>query len=132
MEKGKNIKKPSKKDSCEICLKNKVIIGSVEPVYIKGERFLARIDTGATKNSISKKLVKDLNLGPAIDVVDVKNSHGFSLRDVIWVDVELAHVKTRTKFNVSDRSKMRYPLLIGRNLLKKGFLVDCSNENRNN
>jgi len=52
--------------------------------------------------------------------------------DIILVDLELAGIHTDVKFNVSDRTHMKYPILIGRNLLRKGFLVDCSNEDRDN
>jgi hypothetical protein len=109
---------------------DKKVINSVEPVKISGKECVARIDTGATRSSICKTLVGKLKLGPPIDSVEVKSSNGISMRDIIMVEVELAGVKTKTKFNVSDRSHMRYPILIGRNLLKKGFLVDCSNEDR--
>lgn len=113
-------------------MNNKVVVNSVEPINIGGNEYFARIDTGATKSSICKSVVKKLKLGPAVDKVEVKNSHGVSHRDIILVEVNFAGIKTKIKFNVSDRSHMMYPILIGRNLLKKGFLVDCSNEDRDN
>ena len=119
-------------DCCDIRLNNKIIINSVEGVKIKGKSYLARIDTGATKNSICKSVVSELKLGPVVDNVEVKNSHGISVRGVIIVELELAGVKAKTMFNISDRVHMKYPILIGRNLLKKGFLVDCLNEDRDN
>jgi hypothetical protein len=109
---------------------NKIIINSVEPVTIGGKKYYARIDTGATRSSLSKEIFEELGLGPAVECVEVRNSHGISKRDIIIVEVSLAGVTTKTKFNVSDRAHMRYPVLIGRNLLRKGFLVDCSNEDR--
>jgi hypothetical protein len=118
-------------DSNGVSLHNKVIINSVEPVKIKEKEFYARIDTGATRSSISKEIADLLSLGPVIDSVDVRNAHGKTSRDVILVDVELAGVKTKAKFNLSDRTQMQYPVLIGRNILKRGFLVDCSDEDRN-
>jgi len=111
---------------------DKVIINDIESVKIGSEEFLARIDTGATRSSISKEIVSKLKLGPVIDNVEVRNAHGKSLRDVILIEVSVAGKSMKAKFNVSDRSKMLYPILIGRNILKRGFLVDCSNENRNN
>jgi hypothetical protein len=117
---------------CDIRLNNKVVVNSVEPINIGKKQYLARIDTGATKSSICKSVARKLKLGPALDKVEVKNSHGVSFRDIIMVEVGFAGIKTKIKFNVSDRAHMRYPILIGRNLLKKGFLVDCSNEDRDN
>lgn len=35
----------------------------------------------------------------------------------------------RAEFTLTDRSKMRYPVLIGRKVLKKRFLVDVSKKN---
>jgi len=29
------------------------------------------------------------------------------------------------RINLNDRSKMKYPVIIGRNVLKEGFAVDC-------
>ena len=123
---------PSLFNGVDASLSNKVIINSVESVKIKGKEFLARIDTGATRNSISRDIVKQLQLGPVVDKVEVRNAHGKTKRDIILIEVELAGVKTKSKFNVSNRTSMKYPILIGRNLIKKGFLVDCSNEDRYN
>jgi hypothetical protein len=117
---------------CDRGQDKKIVINSIENVTIKGKKYLARIDTGATKNSICKSIVADLSLGPAVDTVEVKSSNGVSVRDIIVVDLELAGVSSQTVFNVSNRIHMKYPILIGRNLLKKGFLVDCSNEDRDN
>lgn len=124
--------KKSALNNSENQLNNKVIINSVESIKIKGNDFLARIDTGATRNSISREIVEKLKLGPVVDKVEVRNAHGTTIRDIIFLEVELAGVKTKSKFNVSNRSSMKYLVLVGRNLLKKGFLVDCSNEDRYN
>ena len=109
--------------------RDKIIVHSVEKVKINSKEFLARIDTGATRSSVSHDIVKDLALGPVIDRVEVRNVHGQAMRDVIELEVGIAGVTMKTKFTISDRSSMKYPVLIGRNLLKEGFLVDCSDEN---
>jgi hypothetical protein len=115
-----------------VSLDDKIIVNSVEKVVINGKKFLARIDTGATRSSISKNIAEVIDLGPVIDKVEVRNAHGQTLRDVVKIEVELAGVTLQTKFNISDRSNMKYPVLIGRNLLRQGFLVDCSNEGWDN
>ena len=114
--------------SCDIRINNKIVVNSVEPVIIKGRKYMARVDTGATRNSLSREIAKELDLGPAVETVSIRNSHGNSVRDVVEVEVELSGEKKKTKFNISDRSKMTYPVLIGRNLLSQGFLVDCEHE----
>jgi len=119
-------------DSCDIRMNKKIVVNSVETVKIGGKPFLARVDTGATRSSISRDIADNMDFGPIVETVKVRNAHGQSKRKVVVVEVELAGVKTRSKFNISDRSRMKYPVLIGRNLLRQGFLVDCSNENWNN
>jgi len=132
MNKSDDLKESNFKNSCDIRLNNKVVVDSVEPIFIGKNEYFARVDTGATRSSICKSVVKKLKLGPSLEKVEVKSSHGVSFRDIIMVNVNFAGIKTRIKFNVSDRVHMKYPVLIGRNLLKKGFLVDCSNEDRDN
>lgn len=109
-----------------LSLHGKTVVHAVEPVVIDGKTFKARIDTGATRSSISKNIVENLGLGPVIAQVHVRNAHGKSSRDVIIVTVVIAGRTMKMKFNVSDREHMQYPILIGRNILKRGFLVDCS------
>ncbi|MGK0209516.1 MAG: hypothetical protein ACI83O_000793 [Patescibacteria group bacterium] len=119
------------KNSCDLDLMKKIVVGPVEPVKILDKSYLARVDTGAKKCSISKSIIEEMDL-LVIEKVEVRNTHGTTVRDVIKLDVELAGKSMKVKFNVSNRRRMQYPILIGRNLLKKGFLVDCSNESRDN
>jgi hypothetical protein len=37
--------------------------------------------------------------------------------------------KIKAEFSLSDRSKMKFPILIGRKLLKNKFIVDVSQKN---
>lgn len=56
---------------------------------------------------------------------EIKNSFGQSeVRFVIKTRVSLFGESFRVDFTLSDRKKMTYPILLGRRLLKKGFLVD--------
>lgn len=103
----------------------KTIIGLVEPVKVNEKKFLARIDTGAYRSSIDKHVAKFLKLQP-IKKVRVKSAHGSSLRPVIKIPIELANRRFRATFNIADRSELKYHILIGRNILKKGFLIDTS------
>lgn len=109
----------------------KTVIGMVEPILIrskkdkeKRERVLARIDTGAAKSSIDSKLVYALKLGPVISVNKVRNAHGTTLRPVIETSIIIKRRKIKSLFTVADRSNLKYKMLIGRNVLSQGFLID--------
>ncbi|AYQ30880.1 RimK/LysX family protein [Runella sp. SP2] len=60
----------------------------------------------------------------------IKNSFGQTeMRYVIKTKVILFGKIIRTEFSLADRSQMRYPVLLGRKLLRSRFLVDVSLEN---
>lgn len=60
----------------------------------------------------------------------IKNSFGKSEeRCIVKTYITLFGEKYEFEFSLSDRSKMDYPVLIGRKLLKKGFVVDVSKSN---
>jgi len=108
------------------------IVGFTELVTVrgtKGERtVLARIDTGATKSSIDLRLAAELELGPHRRVAKIKSAAGIRLRPVVKEQVLIAGRTIRAELNLADRSGMRYKVLIGRNILKRGFLIDPSRE----
>ncbi|RLE44794.1 hypothetical protein DRJ16_01390 [Candidatus Woesearchaeota archaeon] len=107
---------------------NKVVVGIVERVKIFGKKgtkqFMAKIDTGATNNSIDEKLADELGLGPIIKTVLIKHAHGNKIRPVVKAKVEIAGKTLEGKFTLADRRHMRYKVLIGLDILKKGFLID--------
>ena len=107
-------------------MENKSIIGCLEKVRINDHEVLALIDTGATRSSIDLDLASDLKLGPIIKKSIIRSSHGKSVRPVVKAKIEIAGRKINAFFNISARSHMSYKVLIGRNILKKGFLVDPS------
>ena len=116
--------------SCEGC-KGKTIVGEVENVSFfvdnsKKEKFEARIDSGAASSSIDAKIVADLKLGPVLSVKKVRNAHGETLRPVVEATILLKRKKMKAIFTVADRSRMKYKVLIGRNILKEGFLIDVN------
>lgn len=108
--------------------KDKIIVGLTEKIMIKNGKehpeIEARIDTGATKSSIDLNLAGDLKLGPIVKTMMVKSAHGKKMRPVIHVEVELAGKRIQTEFTLADRSHMRYPVLIGQDILKEGFIID--------
>ena len=105
---------------------NHKVVGSVERVRINGIDVLARMDTGAGRSSICKTLAKKLRLGPPIKGVVVRSVHGRSIRPVVQAGIIIKGRKIKANFTVTDRSGMKFDVLIGRNILKRGFLVDSS------
>ncbi len=107
---------------------DRLIIGMVEEIEVNGngsdKRILARIDTGATKSSIDYKLASKLKLGPVIESRLVKSAHGNKLRPIIEATIKIRGKHITSKFTLADREHMKYKLLIGQNILKKGFLID--------
>ena len=109
-------------------MSDRKVIGFYEEVTVvgkeKSEKVTARIDTGATKSSLDSRLAVKLKLGPVIEKKYIKNAHGAKLRPIINVEIELKGEKIKELFSVADRSHMKYPVLIGQNILKKGFIID--------
>ena len=120
--------------------------------------YTARVDTGAKTCSIhaTKVKIEDVNnesmmknIGKKIsfelesadgekkrvtttiaDTVRVKttNSDSIERRYKVWLTLVHGDVERRVHVTLNDRSHMKYPLLIGRNLLCGKFLVDVSGQ----
>lgn len=106
-------------------------------------RLKGKVDTGAEISSlhaekweikgnrvqfVSSKLSSNVITVPLYDHQAVKSVHGVQYRPVIEVNVR---INDRTiqgvLFNLTDRSSMDFPVLIGQNVLEKGrFLIDPS------
>jgi hypothetical protein len=57
----------------------------------------------------------------------VKSSSGESEhRYIIATDTIIFGKKIKTEFSLTDRSQMKYPILLGRKFLRRRFLVDVS------
>jgi hypothetical protein len=106
----------------------RTIVGVKEHVTIIGpmkqRTVLARIDTGATKSSIDLKLAKSLGLGPVLRYKTIKSAHGVAKRGIILARIRIAGRTFRVFFTLADRKHMKYAVLIGRNILKRGFLIN--------
>ncbi|MCC9136723.1 ATP-dependent zinc protease [Pontibacter silvestris] len=64
------------------------------------------------------------------DLREIKNSFGdVQERYVIKTRIKLFEEEIETEFSLSDRSDMKYPVLIGRKLLKGRFIVDVCRKN---
>jgi len=93
-----------------------------EPVEV-----LAKIDTGAYRTSIDKQLAKELGLLSPENKLFYKgyrSSMGSEKRPIVEVSFWLKGKKVKTAANISDRSKLKRPVIIGRRDLK-GFLINA-------
>ena len=125
---------------------DKITVGVVEEVILLpwGVRMPARIDTGAATSSLDarglkvKKGIAEFKL-PAkygglklkLRVVDrrvVKSGPTKKRRPVVEIDLCFGPKRVRTEVNLVDRSGLTYPMIIGRNLLRKNYVVDCELE----
>jgi hypothetical protein len=107
----------------------KLILGLIETVTIHGENpqtLAAKIDTGADGSSIDIRLAEELGLGPIVKTRKIRSSHGKSERPVISCSITIGGKTIVEQFNIMDRVRMRYKVLIGNNILKQGFLIDPS------
>jgi hypothetical protein len=106
----------------------KTIVGVKEHVTIIGPKkqlkVLARIDTGATKSSIDMGLARKLGLGPVVKYKMVRSATGRAERALIIARIRISGRTFKVFFTLADRKHMKYAVLIGRNILKRGFLID--------
>ncbi|MGM5480605.1 MAG: RimK/LysX family protein [Nanobdellota archaeon] len=113
-----------------------VVVGFVEHVtcFGKSEKktLPARIDTGATKSSIDERIVKELDIGPFVGERIIRTVQGTQRRKIVRLKIRIGEKTVTTKFTVADRSQLKYPILIGRNILRKGFLIDPTKKSSGN
>jgi hypothetical protein len=127
--------------------KPKTIIGSEEFVSFPElgiETIHARVDTGAAISSLGVKWIKEEKgliscLLPNKQIITfkefkkkvIKSSFGHTEeRYVVKILINVLGRKVRTNFTLADRSKMKFPILLGRKLLKGRFMVDVDFKNQ--
>jgi alpha-L-glutamate ligase-like protein len=104
------------------------VFEEVEVQSFMGEKYKikAKIDTGAHRTSIDENLARRLELlNPENILLEryYKSSLGREKRPLIELKFWLKGRKIKTVANISDRSKLKRPMIIGRRDLK-GFLVN--------
>ncbi len=104
-------------------------VGFLEKVTVYGpegqKTVMARVDTGAKRNSIDKDLAKKLGIKKIIKHKVIKSAHGVKRRPIVKAHLQIVNKKLNDmSFTLADRKHMKYDVLIGRNTLKKGFIVD--------
>lgn len=120
----------------------KIVIGGIEEVILLpwGVKLPARIDTGAAKTSLDARELTfeddmvqfrlpqkygGLHLRlPVIDWKHVRTPEGLERRPIVELEICLGSRRIRTEVNLADRSMVKYPLILGRNLLKEDYVVD--------
>jgi hypothetical protein len=118
------------------------VIGAVEDIALMPWKVTlpARIDTGAATTSLdARDLVIRDNMAefhlseawggkkmklPVTGWKQVKSSGAEQRRPVVELDICIGDKLLRIEANLMDRSRVQYPLLIGRNVLEKGFVID--------
>jgi hypothetical protein len=120
----------------------KISAGVVEDVIFLpwGVKLPARIDTGAAmtslhaqdlvvKDGIAEFLMPDGKDGvkvrlPVVRWKVVHSAGGIQRRPVVKMEMCMGPKKLLTRVNLANRAHMKYPVIVGRNVLKRGFTVD--------
>jgi hypothetical protein len=130
-----------------VMAEEKVGLGISEEIILLpwGVRMPARIDTGAATSSLDARdlTVKDgtaeftlpakyggreLKL-PVVKWRVVRSAMGQKRRPVVEIELCLGSRRLLAEVNLMDRTGLKYPMLIGRNVLRKNFIVDCMKAN---
>lgn len=128
----------------------KITIGSLETVSfpLLDIEAIARVDTGATTSSlhVDEYEITDTVAGkqvrftyqlngentiyhslPLLQVKKVISSNGTAeYRPVVETDMTLGEKTWHVKLTLTNRERMRYPMLLGRQAMGKKFLIDPS------
>lgn len=113
-----------------------------------------KVDSGAYTSSIHVSHCKEINTeeGPRLEVVFLDENHSAFINEKHYFDtfrvkkvksstgqeqmryfikctIELLGRKIKTEFSLTERKGMRYPILLGRKLLNKRFIIDTSKVN---
>jgi len=124
----------------------KTTLGAVEDVILLPWRVSlpARIDTGAAKSSLDARelVIQDgmaefklpqefggmqLRL-PIIEWKHIRSPDGRQKRPVVELELCIGSKRIRSKVNLTDRSMVKYPLILGRNFLRGNFIVDVKRQ----
>ncbi|UII32564.1 RimK/LysX family protein [Fulvivirga ulvae] len=138
-------------------MREKQIIGRYDKIDLPDLHLFeldAKIDTGAYSSAIhyhhaeviekdGKKVLHFTLLDPThpdyndksfyfdkFEERNIKNSFGDSERRfVIKATITIFGKNYETDFSLSDRGSLKFPILLGRKLLQKGFVVDVAKSN---
>jgi len=107
------------------------IVGIIELVTVKGKKGMktvkAKLDTGTDRTCVDYDLAAEVELGPLVDTIKVRSTSGNNPETHVLAEAEIIIHQQHFSLPVSleDRSKMKYEVLIGRDLLERSnFLID--------
>ena len=107
------------------------IIGIIELVTVKGKKGMktvkAKLDTGTDRTCVDYDLAAEVGLGPLVDTIKVRSTSGNKPETHVLAEAEIIIHQQHFSLPVSleDRSKMKYEVLIGKDLLERSiFLID--------
>lgn len=88
---------------------------------------IAKADTGARRTSIDTELAGRVGAGPLVGTTDVRSAGatGTETRSLVEVDLRINGEWRPVTASVSDRSDMRFPVLLGRDVLES-YTLDIS------
>lgn len=134
---------------------HKIVVGANEWIYLNppGHHFQARIDTGAATSSLNALNVQQFERNgqrwvsfdlvasdaktplhleaPMVRKVKIRQAsyEEIERRPVVELDVALGNsIMQSTEFTLTDRTQMKYPVLLGRSFLRDLTLVDVAIE----
>jgi hypothetical protein len=125
----------------------KITIGEVEDVILMPwrVRLPARVDTGAATSSLDARELKvknniaefklpkkygDLLLRlPVMEWQKIRSADFKEKRPVVEITFCMGPKSIHAQVTLNDRSTVRFPLIIGRNVLRDNFVVDCTRLN---
>lgn len=122
------------------------VLGSVEEVMLLPSGILlpARIDTGAALTSLDARNIRIVDGHAEFDLPSAYGGHHLRLplvretakkvrtpagrdeRPIVRLALCIGERQLRIRATLADRTAMDYPLLIGRNVLKKDMVVNVS------
>ena len=117
--------------ACPKCKSNNIflenVLGKDEEIEIickeKSEKIKAKIDTGADTCSMDEDLAIKLGLSLTrkgkVKTPDRKTNRLYVKADIVIIGKRMRDVE----FNIKKRKKMKYNVIIGKNVLRKKFLI---------
>jgi hypothetical protein len=121
----------------------RITVGEIEDVVLLpwGVKLPARIDTGAATSSLDARELKvknnmaefrlskkygDLQLRlPVVEWQTIRTADFKERRPVVEITLCMGPKLIRAQVTLNDRSTVSYPLIVGRNILRDNFVVDC-------
>jgi alpha-L-glutamate ligase-like protein len=108
------------------------VLPFIYPITIKHNNtiktFHAKLDTGAYRSSLDKKLARDLGIKSDPKKIYIQSASGTAYRPTAKISFTIAGKKiSNTTVSLVNRSHLQYPMIIGRIDLK-GFLIKPERE----